>query len=120
MHEFSIAVSIVEIAESAAVQHKAAGISEVEVEIGAASGIVIEALEFAWDSAAASSDLLKKSKLKICPVPLLAQCIRCHHRFAPDDLFEPCPVCRESGITILQGKELKVKSVTLDDGRSEI
>lgn len=115
MHEFSIAVNIIEIAESAAIQHQATGVSEIEVELGAACGVNIEALEFAWESAAASSTLLRQSKLKICSLPLLLQCKRCQHQFTPVDLFEICPACGESGTTILQGRELKVKSVTLND-----
>jgi len=80
MHEFSIALNILEIAESTAMQHEASGISEVEVEVGDAAGVNIEALEFAWESAAGSSPLLKQSKLTIHPVPLIFECARCHHR----------------------------------------
>jgi len=113
MHEFSIAVNIVEIAESTALQHNATGVSEVELDVGDASGINIEALEFAWESAAASSTLLKKSSLKINPVPLLLKCNHCQHQFSPADLIESCPSCGDNSTTILQGRELKVKSIIL-------
>lgn len=115
MHEFSIALNIIEIAESTAFQHKATGVSEVELEVGDVSGVSIEALEFAWESATGSSSLLKKSKLKINPVSLLVRCNSCQHQFSPVDLFEICPACGENDTTILQGRELKVKSVMLDD-----
>ena len=113
MHEFSIAVNIVEIAEATALQHKATRVSEVELDIGDASGIQIEALEFAWESAAASSVLLKKSSLKINPVPLMLRCNHCQHHFSPVDLFESCPSCGDNRTTILQGRELSVKSIML-------
>lgn len=115
MHEFSIALNILEIAESVAVQHEASGISEVEVEVGDAAGVNMEALEFAWESAAGSSVLLKDSKLTLRPVPLILECIQCHHRYSPADLFESCPACGEKDSALVQGRELKVKSVTLTD-----
>ena len=115
MHEFSIALSIIEIAESTAMLHDATAVSEVEIEVGNASGVTIEALEFAWESAAGSSSLLKKSRLIIKPVPLLVQCNNCQYRYTPADLFESCPACSEINSTIIHGRELKVKSVLLAD-----
>lgn len=115
MHEFSIALSILEIAESTALQHEASGISEVEVEVGDAAGVNIEALEFAWESAAGSSPLLKQSKLTIQSVPLIFKCARCHHQYKPAEIAESCPACGENDSILMQGRELKVKSVTLAD-----
>jgi hydrogenase nickel incorporation protein HypA/HybF len=115
MHEFSIALGILEIAESTALQHEATGISEVEVEVGDASGVNIEALEFAWESAAGTSEVLKKSKLTIRSLPLILECIRCGNRFSPAEIPESCPHCGESDYNLIQGRELKVKSVTLAD-----
>ena len=115
MHEFSIALNILEIAESTALQHKTSGVSEVEIEVGDAAGVNIEALEFAWESAAGSSALLKNSKLIIRPVPLIFECIRCRHHYSPADIPATCPACGEPGASLIQGRELKVKSVTLAD-----
>jgi hydrogenase nickel incorporation protein HypA/HybF len=115
MHEFSIALNILEIAESTALQHEAPGISEVEVEVGDAAGVNIEALEFAWESAAGASPLLKQSKLAIHRIPLLFECPRCRHQYSPAELDVICPACGETDSLLVQGRELKVKSVTLMD-----
>jgi len=115
MHEFSIALNIIEIAESSAMQYDATGVSEVEIEVGEVSGVNIEALEFAWESAAGSSVMLKNSRLIIHPVSLLLRCNKCQHRFTQAFLYENCPACGEFNTTIIQGRELKVKSVTLAD-----
>jgi hydrogenase nickel incorporation protein HypA/HybF len=115
MHEFSIALNILEIAESTALQHEAPGILEVEVEVGDAAGVNIEALEFAWESAAGSSPLLKQSKLTIHPVPLIFECARCRHRYNAAEIAESCPACGENDSVLIQGRELRVKSVTLAD-----
>ena len=50
MHELSIALSIVELAEEEARKADATSISKVEVEIGTMAGIDPDALLFAWDS----------------------------------------------------------------------
>jgi hydrogenase nickel incorporation protein HypA/HybF len=87
----------------------------VEVEVGDASGVNTEALEFAWESATGSSALMKHSKLVIHTVPLIFECARCHYHFSPADIPESCPVCGAYDSTLIQGRELKVKSVTLAD-----
>jgi hydrogenase nickel incorporation protein HypA/HybF len=115
MHEFTIAISIVEIAETSALKNGASQVSAVEVDIGEASGVVKEALEFAWESATASSTLLKKSGLILHSVPVLMHCNSCENLFSPDELFDACPGCGEISVTIIQGRELKVKSITVED-----
>ena len=47
MHEFSIAQSIIDIAEEIATKEKADQIQSIDIEIGALSGVVLDALEFA-------------------------------------------------------------------------
>jgi len=114
MHEFSIALSIVEIAENSAKANGADKVLTVEVEVGAASGIVREALEFAWESAAGSSSILKHAGLILRDVPLSVQCNKCGNRFSPAEIWEACPVCGEIFTTIIKGMELKVISVTVE------
>ncbi|MBN2273959.1 MAG: hydrogenase maturation nickel metallochaperone HypA [Bacteroidales bacterium] len=115
MHEFSIVVNIIDIAESTALEHNANGVSEVEVEVGDASGVSIEALEFAWESAIASSRPLKNTKLKIQNIPLLARCSQCQHQYTATELYEACPFCGAINPVIIQGRELRVKSIVLAD-----
>ena len=50
MHEFSIALNIVDIASKTATDASATKINEVEIEVGILSGVIIEALEFALES----------------------------------------------------------------------
>lgn len=51
MHELSIAVSIVELVEEEIRSHIGATVSSVTVRIGEESGVVPEALRFAWQPA---------------------------------------------------------------------
>lgn len=110
MHELSIAMSIVEIAEENAKNANTSVINEIELDIGSQSGVVLEALEFAMQSAKLGT-MLENAEVKINFIPAKAICTICQHEFYIDDLFSPCPECGDFFCEIIQGKELKVKSL---------
>ncbi|MEZ4907084.1 MAG: hydrogenase maturation nickel metallochaperone HypA [Saprospiraceae bacterium] len=62
MHELSIALGIVDLAESEAKKAGGTTIESIELEIGELSGVEIDALEFAWSSATANTMLEKATK----------------------------------------------------------
>lgn len=113
MHELSIAINIIEIAEENARREGASFISEIELEIGALSGVVLEALEFAMQSAVKGT-MLEKAEVKIDKIPAKAKCVECGKIFNTDDLYTPCPECSNPFSDIIQGKELKVKSLKVE------
>jgi hydrogenase nickel incorporation protein HypA/HybF len=110
MHELSIALSIVEIAEENAKNANTSVINEIELDIGTQSGVVLEALDFAMQSAVQGT-MLEKANVKINSIPARAICAQCQHEFFVNDLFTPCPECGNPFCEIIQGKELKVKSI---------
>lgn len=55
MHELGLAMEIAEIAADAAANAGARRVGAVHVRVGALSGVVKEALEFAWEAASAES-----------------------------------------------------------------
>ncbi len=114
MHEFSIAQNIAEIAETAAMENKTGPVGIVEIELGAASGVIKEALEFAWETISAGSPVLKNAKLAIHEIPLRVKCNICQKEYSPAEIFDSCPGCGEVNVTILQGKELRVKSISIN------
>lgn len=61
MHELSIVMSIIQIAEKESAKNNAAGVDEIELEIGDLSGIEMTAFDFAWAQAIRST-LLEKAK----------------------------------------------------------
>jgi hydrogenase nickel incorporation protein HypA/HybF len=113
MHELSIVMNIIEIAEENAKKANASVINEIELDIGNQAGIVIEALEFAIESAKKDT-MLEKAKWVINIIPALARCNSCSHEFETGDLFSPCPQCGNPFSEIFQGKELKVKSLKVE------
>jgi hydrogenase nickel incorporation protein HypA/HybF len=113
MHELSIALNIVEIAEKRARIENAHVVTEIELEVGELAGVVYDALDFALSSAVKNT-LLENAKIKVLKVSGLAQCQKCLHEYQTDDYFSTCPACGHYITRILKGKELRVKSITVE------
>jgi len=113
MHELSITLSILEIAEENAKTLHAKIVHEIEMDIGVLSGIDYEALEFAMEHTQ-KSKLLENVKLVINKIPAKARCNACNHEFEVDDYYMACPICNNFHHDIFQGKELKVKAIKID------
>ena len=110
MHEFSIIQGIVDIVLATAREKEVTHISLVEVEVGRASGVIREAMEFAWE-AARKDTLLSQAGLKIVEIPLVVRCNTCGRQYEPVEIYEICPGCGEVNPEIITGKELRVVAV---------
>jgi hydrogenase nickel incorporation protein HypA/HybF len=113
MHELSIALSIVELAEEEARKANASSISKVEVEIGTMAGVEIEALKFCWDSAIEGT-IAGKAELVIHSVAGEANCMECGKAFPIEHFFAECPHCKSFRYEVTKGKELRVSSLMVD------
>ena len=112
MHELSIAQSIVDLAENVAVTEKADRIQSINIEIGALSGVVLDALEFAMEIT------VKNTKLENASINYFrkegkAICSECNFQFKTDNLLALCPKCKRANFKIIDGKQLRIKSLTL-------
>ncbi|MBU8870165.1 MAG: hydrogenase maturation nickel metallochaperone HypA [Gemmatimonadales bacterium] len=114
MHEMSIAANILEIAEQQAAQAQARIINRIEVEVGLLAGVEISALEFCFETARMMSDLTSSSALVIHPVAGRGRCPDCRLDFPVEFFVVLCPVCGQTNVKILQGRELKVRSINVD------
>jgi len=113
MHEFSIAVNIVDIALEHAEKAGAKKINEIELEIGELSGVICEAMETAMESAVKGT-MLENAKIDIIKTAGQGRCLICQHTFLLQNLFDPCPYCGEFNPEIVSGRELKIKSLNID------
>jgi hydrogenase nickel incorporation protein HypA/HybF len=113
MHELSIVMSIVETAEEKVKENHAHSVEEIELVIGDLAGIDSQALDFAWDSAVKNT-VLQTAKRNIIHVPARAKCLECDCEFEIKDQFDPCPLCGEPLLQIIQGKELQIKSMIIN------
>ena len=113
MHEFSIAVDIVDIATSSARKEAATEVKEIEIEIGQLSGVVMEALEFSLE-AAVKGTILENARRNLITIPGKARCTNCLSEYDTDTLFKPCPKCGTCAPDVIQGRELRVKSLIIE------
>ena len=112
MHELSIAQSIVELAENVASKEKADSVKSIDIEIGALSGVVLDALEFAMEMT------IKNTKLENTAINYLiitgkADCSECNVQFETDNLLALCPSCKKANFKIVDGKQLRIKSLVV-------
>ena len=113
MHEMKIALNIVDIVEEESIKAHASRINDIEIEIGAVSGIDIQSLKFALESAVKNT-LLENSVMRITTIPAKIECLKCGEVFFLDDFYQFCPKCDSSNLNLLQGKELRIKSINID------
>ena len=90
MHELSIVMSIVDIAQQQAEQADASIVEEIEIDIGCLSTIEMNAFEFAWRQAVKQT-ILEGAVKKINRIKGKAQCSDCDTSFALENLYDSCP-----------------------------
>lgn len=106
MHEAGIAASIIDIAQNAA--HGRA-ITKIHLTLGAFTGVVQEALEFAFEAIATGAIL------EIERVLLIGACPQCRWTGPPEeDYCLICPRCN-SPVAIVSGREMQVAWIELEE-----
>jgi len=111
MHELSIAISIVELAQEESKRLGAERIEAVHLRVGALAGIVKDSLLFSYEMAVQDTELAG-SRLVIEDVPALVHCPRCQ---APRPIASPqsfvCAVCGTPAFDVLSGRDLQVTAL---------
>lgn len=109
MHEFGLAVSMLEIAEAAARADGAERIDKIHLEIGALAGVVPEALDFAF-LGAREGTMAAEAELAVTYLPAIAYCATCEREFELDNRFgiALCPSCDTPSADLRQGREMHV------------
>lgn len=112
MHEMSIAESIIELADEIAIKKNADSIKSIDIEIGALSGVVPEALEFAMEMIVKNSKL-ENARINYIKIKSEIVCLNCEKHFETNDWFVLCPECNQTNVKILNGKQLRIKSLII-------
>jgi len=110
MHELSIALGIVRIAEEERLKTNAQKVDWIELEIGALSGVQLDSLDFVWPMAVKDT-ALEKAKYQVDFVKGKAECLECGQIYPIENLFDNCPVCKGYFKDVIEGKELRVKAL---------
>lgn len=114
MHELSIAMGIVEAAADEA-QRRGVQVSAVHLRLGALSGVVKDALLFSYEVACQDTSL-QGSKLIVEDVPVIIFCPHCKKNQTLASLQSfACPVCHTPSMQVVQGKELEVFALEVEE-----
>jgi hydrogenase nickel incorporation protein HypA/HybF len=119
MHELSIAVELVSVATNAAQSANATRVETVHLRLGVMSGVVKDALLFAYD-VATKDTLLEGSRLEIEDVPLRLYCAVCEREVeVPTVQLICCPDCGTPSTDIRQGRELEIETMEIITDETE-
>lgn len=112
MHELSIARNVFDIIQESTNAYPDREIEKVVIEVGSIAGIEIEPFKTALNELN-NYAIQKVEQFCINEITSKASCRMCNTHFKPDGFFIICPECYSQQCTLLTGKELKIKNITL-------
>jgi hydrogenase nickel incorporation protein HypA/HybF len=119
MHELSVAQQLVELVSETLADQAPLRVRSVRLRLGPLSGVVAEALLFAYDAATAGT-ALQGSTLEIEPVAAAVFCPECRaERELVGVRLLRCPLCHTPTPHVVRGRELEVLSVEVSEPDGE-
>lgn len=85
-------------------------IHRITMRIGEISGVVPEALRFAFD-VATQNTIAEGADFQVEVVPVKCRCRTCGNAFQPSDFIYECPTCGALSSDVLQGREIELTSL---------
>jgi hydrogenase nickel incorporation protein HypA/HybF len=114
MHELSIAMSMIEMAEEEAARRGGAVVSAIHLKLGDLSGVVKEALLFSYEVVCQGTPL-EGSRLVIEEVGVVVYCPACRRETALLSLQQfCCAVCHAPTSQVVRGRELEVVALEIE------
>lgn len=112
MHELSLMAELRDLVLAQVEAHGGGRVVALRLRIGTLAGVEEEALRFAHPLVMAGS-CAEGSRLEIETVPACCQCLRCQQSFAADAGLCACPRCGTISDQLLQGRELDLVGLEL-------
>lgn len=113
MHELSLAESVREIIEQAALEQGFARVKTVRLEIGQLSCVEPEAMRFCFDAAMKSS-IAEDARLEIIETPGQGRCAQCGGEARISALHDACPHCGSHAMQVVAGDAMRVKELEVE------
>ena len=110
MHEFSIMQAALETAGEKARAAGATQIHRLTLRVGALSGVVPEALRFAFD-ALKNDSLAAQAELEVEAIAAAGFCAACAAEFAVTEMNYNCPHCHQPSGELRRGQEMELASL---------
>jgi hydrogenase nickel incorporation protein HypA/HybF len=112
MHEVGIIHSAVLTAEQQAKAQGATRIHTLRLRIGRLSGVVPDALQFAFEAVSLGT-IAEGGKLEIEDVPAAFWCEGCQAEFPSEDYLAECPKCHAVARELRRGREMELCSMEI-------
>lgn len=113
MHEMALCESILQLVEENATTQGYSKVKKVWLEIGALSGVELEAMRFCFEAVKQDS-LAAQSELHIVELPGRAWCLECGKEVTVQRLYDACPVCGSYQLQVTGGQEMRVKELEVE------
>jgi len=110
VHEVSIMEEAVRLAVDAAKCSGADRVTGLRLRVGALSGVVPDALRFAFDIVCRGT-VAEGASLEIEPVAATSWCSACRSEFVGVDFFNECPSCHKMSGELQRGREIEIATV---------
>ena len=112
MHELSLALEVIGLAQGEADKNGISVILEILIEVGTLSGVEADAFELALNLAVKDS-ILENTSIHITRTPGKGKCKTCDLEFEVEQLLTPCPGCQGYPSEVSGGSEFRVVSMVV-------
>jgi hydrogenase nickel incorporation protein HypA/HybF len=120
MHETGIAAELLQMASDRAETLECGAVLRLGVSVGAMSGVVPEALEFAFEALKMEYPRMHEARLDMEFIPVKAACRSCCEEFEfAADLVLWCPHCG-APLEVLAGKDLNLVWLEIADKEEQL
>ena len=109
----SLCESVLQILEQQAKAHHYRKVNTVWLEIGALSGVEIDAFRFSFDVVMQGS-LAAGARLEILEAPGQAWCLPCGCNVPVQQLYDLCPFCGSRQLQVNGGDQMRIKELEVE------
>ncbi len=117
MHELSVALEVLDIAEREARKAGARGVREIRLRVGDLAGVETGSLLFSFDAVKGEKELTREANLTVVRVPVKVRCTPCDDTFTAEGRapLVTCPRCGGFETHLLEGRELSILDLEVID-----
>jgi len=114
VHELSLAQNIIDSVREHVGDDRLPKVTEVVMEVGTASGVVGESLQFAYEAIVQGTPLAS-SVMTMHSVPFTVTCHACGTESESPAGYMVCPNCDSMDVSVVKGAEMILKQIVLND-----
>lgn len=113
MHEMSLCEGVLQVLEETAQKQGFSVVKTVWLEIGALSGVEIEAMRFSFDVVMRNT-VADGSTLEIIEIPGQAWCMQCGENVGISQRYDACPKCGSYQLQVTGGVQMRIKELEVE------